>query len=239
MSDFSDYLADRRKWAAAGVKGVYGKASAAVGIILAGAIWFNPQWFAAYVPERVSRALTVLIPFAALGSVFLFRWIVSPFFVYKGVKAQLKGKPTREIARKIIEEVKIGGGSGPFSTMYRDPMIVRMIGASEDFGDEGDVEAVCAELAKGGHEDPFEGFEIYYGQGSFKGKRLEFLRDARFSSFTINDDRDAINFLQMGWAENHGLKEVSADEIFGSEKSVRILMRQSIDRLKRRFLSGE
>lgn len=238
MSEFSDYLAARWKWTSAGIKGVYGKASVGVGVILATAIWFNPQWFAQYVPERMSRVVTVLVPFAAVGSVFVFRWIMSPFFVYKETKAQVKGKPRRDIARRIIEEVKVGG-SGPFSTMYRDPMIVRLIRASEDFGDESDVEAVCAELAKGGHEDPFESFEIYYGPGSFKGKRLKFLQDARFSSVSISHEGDALNFLQSGWAENHGLKEVSASEQFASEKSIRLLMRQSIEKLKRRFLSGE
>lgn len=204
MSDISDYLATRRKWAAKGTKGVYGKVSVGLGIVLAAAIWFFPEWFQQYATDRMIRLLSVLIPFAALGAVFVVRWLASPYFAYKELRLQIKGKPRQEILTKITDEfhrVQIPG----------DPnydWIGLLIKHSSDFGDWRDLDWVCRKLSEQ-HSDPFHFFSVKYTPKSFgKEKRFKFINDARtayFGGHPIFTDDDARNYMDAGWADQNKL----------------------------------
>lgn len=167
-------------------------------------IWFWPVWFGEHVPERMSRFVTALLPIGAGLAVFVVRWFLSPFFVYRELKNQLKGKPRQEILSKITDEfhrVQIPG----------DPnydWIGLLVKYSSDFGDWRDLDWVCRKLSEQ-HSDPFFFFSVKYTPKSFgKEKRFKFINDARtayFGGHPIFTDGDARNYMEAVWAEENKL----------------------------------
>jgi hypothetical protein len=94
-------------------------------------------------------------------------------------------------------------GTIPFNT---DP-IGAMIQPYDEFGTEEDVVVICKELHRVQQlDDPFEYFEMKYGKGTFNGKRLRFLTDARMSGKMIKTDNDALAYLDHSWAKDNGLR---------------------------------
>jgi hypothetical protein len=81
--------------------------------------------------------------------------------------------------------------------------IEALVKSSDDFQDESAVEEVCKELSKS-RRDPFVNFELVYGDGSFKGKRLKFLQDARVHAH-IETNADALEYIHRTWGQDNGL----------------------------------
>lgn len=217
MSDYSTYLSERRKWAGKGVGGTISKVSLLAGATLAIVILVWPEWFYEHVPEQMSRFLTALIPLCAGCSVFAVRWLISPYYLCRDLKQQIKGKPNREILKKLISQLSYGG---PNFAPYQRPMIVRLISMSDEFGDESDVEETCKNLEQSGRPDPFGFFDLQYGK-SLRGKKLKFLRDAHIASFPMETDSDVSNYMQTVWADKNGLIEVPVAVALATEAGQR------------------
>jgi hypothetical protein len=156
------------------------------------------------VPERMSRFVNALIPLLAGGSVFLVRWLLSPYFVHKELKRQIKGKPRQEILSKITDEfhrVQIPGDP-------RYDWIGLLVKYSCDFGDWQDLDWVCCKLSEQ-HSDPFYFFSVKYTPKSFgKEKRFKFINDARtayFGGHPIFTGDDAKNYMEAVWADENKL----------------------------------
>jgi hypothetical protein len=140
--------------------------------------------------------------------------ILAAFWVWYNEHDKVRGKSRRQLLTGIIDDISNTTNtsvsiwrleSGKTHTQLE--LITALIKRSEDFGSDRDVELICKELnGRGLSGDPFAFYEMKYGIGSFKRKRLKFLQDARTSLFPIGNDFDAIHFLEQDWAEANGLK---------------------------------
>ncbi len=93
------YLSERWKWSIKGTRGKSSLASLVVGTAVAVAVWFWPSWAPS---ERVKALVLGLIPLAAGASVFLVQWFVSPYAIYKRLRAQVAAKQSRENIRRQL-----------------------------------------------------------------------------------------------------------------------------------------
>jgi hypothetical protein len=78
----------RIKWAAKGTSGVISLVSLAVGALLALLVWFMPEWTKQHISDRMNTVALGLIPLAAGATLFMVRWILSAYFVFKDTECQ-------------------------------------------------------------------------------------------------------------------------------------------------------
>jgi hypothetical protein len=123
------------------------------------------------------------------------------FLAWRDEHRKIHYKRRREILTEIVDNgVKKRYEHGMLMEQTGVESIEALIKASDDFRSERDVEWVCGKLGR----DPFALFEIKYGKGSFKGKRLDFLQDARVSAHATNDT-EAMNYIDFVWAKENGV----------------------------------
>jgi len=65
-------------------------------------LWLSPNWAHQHISERMNAVVLGLIPLVAGASVFLFRWFISPYPIYKRLRAQADGKQSRENIRRQL-----------------------------------------------------------------------------------------------------------------------------------------
>jgi hypothetical protein len=82
-SRIRQFYSRRFRWARHGAGGTWGWVSLALGTAVAVVVWFCPNWSKQYISERMNAFVTGLIPLVAGASVFICRWLFSPYFVYK------------------------------------------------------------------------------------------------------------------------------------------------------------
>jgi hypothetical protein len=89
MRSFLTYLSERCKWASKGTGAVCGSVSLIVGVTLAVLIWFSPRWFHDDISDRMTAFVLGMVPLLAGASVFLVRWLVSPYPIYMQVRRKV------------------------------------------------------------------------------------------------------------------------------------------------------
>jgi hypothetical protein len=112
----SEYLSARFKWARKGITGLCGGISLIVGAAMAVVIWCAPDWVRQHISDRVNAFVLGLIPLLAGASVFLIRWFISPFWVFKSTatdrdtaRNELREKTDRkEICRELAKLITKG-----------------------------------------------------------------------------------------------------------------------------------
>jgi hypothetical protein len=108
----------------------------------------------------------------------------------------------REILKEIVDNLtERRYESGILIEESGRELIHSLILASDSFKREQDVVWVCRQFP---NADPFKTFELRYGENSFKGKRLKFLRNARVRA-PIRCMKDAIHYIDHHWAKPNGL----------------------------------
>jgi hypothetical protein len=137
--------------------------------------------------------------------------VIATFQAWRDEHQKVKCKSRRAILIKVVDMVKavtIYQGSAEVVTP-RVETIGAFLALSEEFGSEMDVEWVCKHLNEVDSNDPFEVYEMFYGTGSFRNRKLKFLQDARAhgAGKTIKTDLDALAFIRTFWAKKNGLKE--------------------------------
>jgi hypothetical protein len=181
-------------------------------LVPAGAIWIQRQYMGQSSIQMKDAIYSLGAGVVALG-IFYFAIFavhccyITPKRAWIELSNKLKGKSHREILKGIVDATGIIRGLGSVTSEYRIHPLISLIKASDEFGDENDVEAVCSQLEETGHGDPFSGLECKYGIGSFTGKRLKLLRDARVAEYNISDEDDVFNYVYSIWADRNDLKE--------------------------------
>jgi hypothetical protein len=92
----------RWKWSIKGVAGICSLVSFVAGAAIAVAVWFSPDWAHQHISERMNAVVLGLIPLAAGASVFFFRWFISPYPIYKKLRAKIDAKQSRENIRREL-----------------------------------------------------------------------------------------------------------------------------------------
>jgi hypothetical protein len=141
-------------------------------------------------------------------------YIVAAFIVWRIEHTKVRGKDRRQMLTNVMDLVdEVSIWKRPDGNVARYETIGALIHLSEDFGSEGDVVWVCNELQHTElNSDPFGFYELKYGRGAFRRKRLKFLRDARVSGRPIKNDEDALNYIYSVWGDKHGLIEETTGE---------------------------
>jgi hypothetical protein len=96
------YLFARWKWSIKGIAGTCSLVSFAAGAAVAIAVWLSPNWAHQHISERMNAVVLGVIPLAVGASVFLFRWFISPYPIYKKLRAQIDAKQSREKIRRQL-----------------------------------------------------------------------------------------------------------------------------------------
>jgi hypothetical protein len=78
-----EFYSRRFKWAKKGSWGMVELIALLAGLILAVLVWWKPDWTHAHISERMNGFILGTIPLLSGLSVFLVRWFLSSFFVYK------------------------------------------------------------------------------------------------------------------------------------------------------------
>jgi len=129
-------------------------------------------------------------------------FVAASFIAWQKEHDKVRGKGRRQILTSVMDLIQ-----------SRYETIRALVHLNEDFGTERDVIWVCKKLNSTElQSDPFEFYELKYGRGAFRGKRLKFLRDARISGRPINNDEDALNYIYSVWGDKHGLTEETTGE---------------------------
>src|SRR5687767_957174 len=89
---YRDWLKARLNWARRGPWALFEKTSAIVGVGLGIVVIFATDWSKKNLDERMNAALLVFIPIASGFSVFLIRWWLSNWAVFKSTEATLSAK---------------------------------------------------------------------------------------------------------------------------------------------------
>ena len=165
MGSFLTYLAERCKWASRGTGRVCGSVSLIVGATLAVLLWFYPQWFHDHVSDRMNAFILVLIPLLAGGSVFLLRWLVSPYPIYMQIRKELdtvtdakkeeRAKAVEGCFERTAALLKQHG-----SVLLSFHALSRAEGHRLESNEE--VAEVCDLIQTTGYDHPFEGIAPGY-----------------------------------------------------------------------------
>jgi hypothetical protein len=118
--------------------------------------------------------------------------------------AVLNESPDRRQALLVkIRDLVLSSATGPLLASRYDEM-GSLIRHSDEFKDEKHVLWTCNELKQGGFKDPFE---ILGAPRTFKGRRLQFLRDARTGPIEITRISSALSFAVKYWRHSDKYKK--------------------------------
>src|SRR5262249_2544675 len=165
MRSFLTYLAERCKWASKGTGRLCGWVSLIVGATLAVRLWFYPAWLHDLISARLSAFILVVIPLLAGASVFLLRWLVSPYPIYMQIRRELD---TVTDAKKEERTKAVQGCFERSATLLKQHGSVLLsfhaLSRAEGHRLESNEEVaeVCDLIETAGYDPPFEGIAPGY-----------------------------------------------------------------------------
>jgi hypothetical protein len=98
--EFWQYQAKRFRWATKGVWGRVERIATVVGLVLATVVWLNPEWSRSHISERMNAFILGAIPLLSGASVFVVRWLLSPYFIYRSDTERLNFR-NRKLQRRL------------------------------------------------------------------------------------------------------------------------------------------
>lgn len=99
VAPFCGYLIARWKWSNKGIGGTISNVSLAVGAVLTALLLCFPKWTHEHVSEGMNAVLVSIAPLVVGGSVFLVRWFVSPYFIYRDLRTKMAERSCRDATR--------------------------------------------------------------------------------------------------------------------------------------------
>jgi hypothetical protein len=215
MRAYLFYLKKRWLWAVKGVGGIASLVSFIVGAVLAALVWLAPNWSKNHITQNVNIIILGFVPFIAGASLFLFRWLWSPYAAYHDLKRQYddmtdvrkeeRRKAVRECSEKAALSLKQPRDS-PEPMMSFHAFV--LAGGCDLESNEEIIEASNF-VKESGYDHPFDGIS----PGHVPEKDLlEFMRHIKFAP-NINPAR-GVDYLEAAnqWRIDHGYPLPTADE---------------------------
>jgi hypothetical protein len=227
MRSFFTYLSERCKWALKGTGAVCGGVSLIVGATLAVLIWFYPRWFHDHISDRMSAFVLGIVPLLAGASVFLVRWLVSPYPVYMQVQQKLetlsdKKKAERAKAVQVCFERSAAILKEHHSVLLSFHALSRAEGHRLESNEE--VAQVCDQIEEAGYDHPFWGISPGY---VLEKDWLPFLKYVKHApNINPEEGKDYLDAAER-WREDHGYPSPPDDAGFVSLVA-RTLLRNGI-----------
>ena len=165
MRGFLTYLSERCKWASKGTGRICGWVSLIVGATVAVLLWFCPRWFHEHISDRINAFILVMVPLLAGASVFLARWLVSSYPIYRQVRRKLdtladakKDERAKAVERCFERSAEVLKQHG--SVLLSFHALSRAEGHRLVSNEE--VAEVCNLIHGAGYDHPFEGISPGY-----------------------------------------------------------------------------
>ena len=153
MGNFSAYFVARAKWAGRGNGGICGWVSLVIGAVLAALVLCFPKWTHQHISDTMNVVLVSLVPFLAGASVFLVRWVYSPYAVFKverdkviALKELMKSRIEVTCGRKVEMSILTARGT----TFFRARLDLIGIEAVRN------IEAAITAIRKDGKKLPLD-----------------------------------------------------------------------------------
>src|SRR5215467_12231743 len=204
MQSFLGYLSERCKWASKGTAAVCGSVSFIVGGTIAVLLWFYPKWFHDHISDRMSALVLVVVPVLVGVSVFLVRWLVSPYAIYMRVRRELD---TLTDAKKRERANAVQGCFERSAAILKEhPSILLSFHAlsraeGHRLESNQEVAEVCKLIHAAGYDHPFDGISPGYVP---EKDWLSFLKYAKHApNINPEDGKDYIDVADR-WRQDHG-----------------------------------
>ena len=202
-----EFYSRRFKWAKMGSWGVVELIALSAGLILAVLVWWQPQWTHAHISERMNGFIVGTIPLLSGLSVFLVRWFLSSFFIYKAERLK-----NEELTSKRPDFFYQGNGSEVAVNFRMNPQTNRPVAVIDlllrfENGGEGTAYNLGAEIYGCWiNDEPARPFVIDKVEPSIgrtpahqcKSLGISIARDARETrdgQLSLNSPRDAFIIL--------------------------------------------
>jgi hypothetical protein len=186
--------------------------------------WKWPSVISSLFGGRVVTIPESTLLFFVLVAIILIRLGLSPYWAFQDLKKERdefkldldelreiirqRGKSKTETLLSKAVDMMRESQKSRIADLFIEP-IGALVSVADELRTEEEVVELCEALRKHTGSDPFTGLILRY-QTSFEGRRLSFIKEARYNSQTkqIRNDDDAINFAYTFWSGASTLPDI-------------------------------
>jgi hypothetical protein len=195
------FLAARFAWAKRGVWGLIELLAVLLGSALSITAWVNPSWTRAHVSDRAGGFLLGAVPLLVGASVFVVRWVLSSFFVFRDLRVKLEATSSQqqiEMEKLFFRCVRYQKELS--EALNYHPLWVLQAAGADRLSTTEDLVWLCDELVKWGHPHPFKDLDMLPNDW-----KLQFLKEARLRGIQL-DSNNLGNAIQTILLETQSAK---------------------------------